>query len=470
MSELPPPDPFSDDLLDRKPFCGDLERFLLIEQHFVDGGLVVSLNGSFGSGKTTFLNMWAQDLTQRRKDKPDLPRPVVVNAWESDYCGDPLIALISALSQALEDKAAPSPEPKKAAKLREAAKDIGWFSVGLANSVVSNVTGADAVAAAELAEEKKTRRREVNQPPVNILEAYETKRAALEKLKAVLTTTFGGPEPKAFVFIDELDRCRPDYAVGYLETIKHIFDIHGIVFVLAVDEAQLKSATTVLFGEALVFSEYYRKFSQRTINLPGADKVGLSKLSRDYVRRYLQAEAKRWCIYESQTDLVEHIVTLLVGMKLHPRQIQEVFRILGHALSMSEGRNMRLSSWTFGVAILYMGALRVANREAYNQLGLGMLSVEKLAELLKPLDEGDDNGEWWFQVLVTGMKRDENWENSVVKELVRNGWIEKSAEQNFDVQNALAQFNQSWGGRYGSQNFGLNRVYQHIERLTNFTS
>ena len=33
--------------------------------------------------------------------------------------------------------------------------------------------------------------------------------------------------------IDELDRCRPDYAITYLETIKHIFSIKGTAFVLA---------------------------------------------------------------------------------------------------------------------------------------------------------------------------------------------------------------------------------------------
>ncbi|WAF58355.1 KAP family NTPase [Aeromonas caviae] len=35
----------------------------------------------------------------------------------------------------------------------------------------------------------------------------------------------------AFILIDELDRCRPSYAVEMLETIKHIFDISGVVFV-----------------------------------------------------------------------------------------------------------------------------------------------------------------------------------------------------------------------------------------------
>jgi len=109
-----------------------LERFLLTEHTFVEGSLVVSLNAPFGSGKTTFLRMWADDLTARRVGAPELPRPVIINAWESDYCGDPLLALVSALSRALADTTAPAPEPSNAEGIREAAKDLLWFGVGLA--------------------------------------------------------------------------------------------------------------------------------------------------------------------------------------------------------------------------------------------------------------------------------------------------------------------------------------------------
>ena len=38
-----------------------------------------------------------------------------------------------------------------------------------------------------------------------------------------------------FVFIDELDRCRPTYAIELLERIKHLLDIDGLVFILAMD-------------------------------------------------------------------------------------------------------------------------------------------------------------------------------------------------------------------------------------------
>jgi predicted KAP-like P-loop ATPase len=39
--------------------------------------------------------------------------------------------------------------------------------------------------------------------------------------------------------VDELDRCRSDYAISYLQTIKHIFDIKAAVFLLAADRKHL---------------------------------------------------------------------------------------------------------------------------------------------------------------------------------------------------------------------------------------
>ena len=151
MSDTSPADAFTLDLLERKPFSQELERFLLTEHHFVEGGLVVSFNAPFGSGKTTFLRMWAGDLAERRKRNATLPRSIIINAWESDYCGDPMLAMVSALSQALVDPATPEPDPSKATRIREAAKDVFWFGMGLANSFVSQATGIDAAAAAELA-------------------------------------------------------------------------------------------------------------------------------------------------------------------------------------------------------------------------------------------------------------------------------------------------------------------------------
>lgn len=50
------------------------------------------------------------------------------------------------------------------------------------------------------------------------------------------------------IFIDELDRCRPDYAIEFLEIVKHFFDVQNIIFVLGIDLGQLQYSARSLYG------------------------------------------------------------------------------------------------------------------------------------------------------------------------------------------------------------------------------
>lgn len=79
----------STDAFGWKTFAQTVEKFLLTERSFVEGSLVLSFNAPFGTGKTTFLEMLKNDLEDRRRDNQELPLPILLNAWEEDYCGSP---------------------------------------------------------------------------------------------------------------------------------------------------------------------------------------------------------------------------------------------------------------------------------------------------------------------------------------------------------------------------------------------
>jgi len=82
-------------------------------------------------------------------------------------------------------------------------------------------------------EEKETTRR--CSYSVRYVFMYQGRKAAMESLKKAIREFVAASEPRVLFLVDELDRCRPDYAITYLETIKHIFDIKGAVFLLAAD-------------------------------------------------------------------------------------------------------------------------------------------------------------------------------------------------------------------------------------------
>ncbi|MGH8271166.1 MAG: P-loop NTPase fold protein, partial [Gammaproteobacteria bacterium] len=106
---------FDQDLLDLRDFSKRLEKFIDTEIVFVDGSLVVALSSKFGSGKTTFLKMWKSSLEETTAGKPFV---VSLNAWESDYYGDPLFAIISGMVESIQNKG------ESAERLINAAKDL----------------------------------------------------------------------------------------------------------------------------------------------------------------------------------------------------------------------------------------------------------------------------------------------------------------------------------------------------------
>lgn len=70
-----------------------------------------------------------------------------------------------------------------------------------------------------------------------------------------------------FVFIDELDRCRPTYAIELLETVKHLFEIKGMIFVIATDTDQLQHSIKAVYGNRFDARKYLDRFFHRSFSL-----------------------------------------------------------------------------------------------------------------------------------------------------------------------------------------------------------
>lgn len=122
----------------------------------------------------------------------------------------------------------------------------------------------------------------------SLTDNYKKQIRAIEDTKSLLKeyATFFKPEGeknnKVFILIDELDRCRPTYAIEMLETIKHFFDIPNFVFVIATDTQQLSHSIKAVYGSGFDGSEYLSRFFNRTATLPQGKLRGfiLNELSK----------------------------------------------------------------------------------------------------------------------------------------------------------------------------------------------
>ena len=442
---------FEEDLLELRGFAERLEKFIAVEHDYVEGSLVIALSAKFGSGKTSFLRMWSESLNKREQEEK--PLIVCLNAWESDYFGDPLFAIISALSDSLKR------EGKSAEKLLGAAKDFGWFATAIGGQIVKKMTGIDVVAAGKMSEEKKGKREEKLKTLPDTFSIYEGRRNAMEALKSTIQEYVESSSPKVLFLVDELDRCRPDYAISYLETIKHIFNINGAVFLLAADRRHLANSAKAAFGPDLDFEEYYRKFIHREVSLPEIPKEGYSRLATSYVNYYLEREGERLCFMKLEHHRVENISELVAALKLTPRQIQEVFRTLGHVFATTEENRGRLL-WCLAVGTIFMAAVKIGASDFYNQIGRKKLAPLEAANFLKSL-LGDGHYDWWFILLLTGGGL-ENPAGKKVEEIMKDVGLLSNGTA-FDSTKVLNGWHYGWGHNLGNS---FTHIHEKIEQIS----
>lgn len=259
--EVPEDDPFKHDLLGR-------EKPVEILTHLigsVEGPCVLAIDAAWGTGKTTFIRMWSQYL--RNENFP----VIEFNAWENDFAGDPFVALSAELTDGLNkytDKGKPLAQKidttKKAAAevLRRAAPGVLRVATAGILDVSPLIEKEIGQALASYAEERLSKYQETK----DSVKAF--KKSLKEIACELMKPRDGQPGRPLVVIIDELDRCRPSYAVELLEVAKHLFAVDNIIFVLAVNRSQLAHSIRVLYGSDFDAEGYLRRFFDLDFQLP----------------------------------------------------------------------------------------------------------------------------------------------------------------------------------------------------------
>lgn len=230
-----------------------------------DENLVIALDGAWGSGKSFFLKCW---VGQHLQDHGASTQTVYFDAFQHDYLDDPLIALTAAISERIEQE----PE-SKAAKAWKVAKNAAPFlgkaalrlgTAALVGKAIS-LTGEDDGAANDIGDKLAEESGEISKSLAEFWSKEDGKRAAMEAFKKALVQLTqpdeaGSPTQKLVIVIDELDRCRPDYALSLLEIIKHFFAVDGVHFVLGVNLKELQNSVRARYGAGVDAAKYLSKF------------------------------------------------------------------------------------------------------------------------------------------------------------------------------------------------------------------
>lgn len=252
-----------------------IDFIMALEQ--IEENMFISLDAKWGAGKTFYVRQIEQSLnflTRKAKGlniEEDVETafsknqllgtlelehtyfPVYYNAWLYDNHSDPLMSLILSITKACECYFDEKLNSNTLSDKIFSLMDSFSFSIGCVQ-FGSNFGNA---------KEKFSGK--------DILSAVKTEEEIRDKVKEIFDSIIVENVQKLVIFIDELDRCRPNFAIEMLERIKHYFDDDRIIFIASVNREQLIHSISKYYGTNFDSTGYLDKFFDRNVYLPEID-------------------------------------------------------------------------------------------------------------------------------------------------------------------------------------------------------
>ena len=375
--EVPVDAPFMNDSLSREESAKALSQFVLSANE----PMVACIDAPWGQGKTTFLRMWEQHLKNKK-----VPT-IYFNAWENDFSDDALISLIGEIGSALSELSKTGDE-STVKDYFEHTKSIGIGLIKRSVPVAAKIATAGALDLDKITEQALASLAE--SVAKEQIEKYESSKNSIQEFRNSLqnlASTISEKDPKPLVFIiDELDRCRPTYAIEVLEKAKHFFNVENIVFVLGADKTQLGSSIKAVYGEGLNVNGYLRRFIDFDYLLPPPEKGRYVKslFERFGFKEYFSQKTGRDSQYEQEHALIM-FKDLFDLYKMTLREQEHCCSLLSLAT-----RTTPHDKKLFPLFLCYLIVLKVNDPNSYKQLLSEEMQPKELLELLKSIPGGED--------------------------------------------------------------------------------
>ena len=266
-----------------KPTFDNLKNTLLADSvgrnesiaHFIafldktEGNIAIALNDSWGNGKTFFVKQTQMVLRSYDSSNEELVKvkeciekylknppvkhyiPVYYDAWSNDCDNDPILSIIFTMLHDIADL-----------QQYEVTDKNWWDRITSGMEIISTSIGGprikqflDSIKGKNPFEELK----KIKETDQILNDIFDT---LLEKY----------PEDSRIIFfIDELDRCCPDFAVRLLERIKHHFLHEKVIFVLTINSLELQHTIKRHYGNDFNADQYLNRFFDFSIPLPAVD-------------------------------------------------------------------------------------------------------------------------------------------------------------------------------------------------------
>ena len=361
--------------------------------------MVAGVYGGWGSGKTTVMRM----LEARLKAEPKV-LTLWFDAWkygrtEQTLWRALLLRLIEALAEKLpsllKEEGGDTKEMEKTFEQMRASLyrsqsftekggvKVNWSAaVPFAADWLLRLTRLEESGLGDLFKGKEDAEEALKLIQQEEVTRYREQVTSLEQfedgLKGLIDEHIVTPGRTLFIFIDDLDRCLPDEAVGALEAVKLFLDLEGCVFILGMDREVVERGIIQRYppiqglGDDKPASRIDpRQYLDKIIQLP----ITLPPLTSAQISRYLDELFKKDGVHPllpACRKLIE------IAAPPNPRTLKRVLNVLSLLLSLDlvkeEDGTKRLAKIVL-LQVLFDDAYKLVVADPFN-----LLEMEKAAQ------------------------------------------------------------------------------------------
>lgn len=342
------------DLLNREKFIENTIK-IINQLSEIKKGCCFAIEGGWGIGKTFVIEKIEEQLKRIPSEKSNDDRYFVFhyNCWQHDYYEEPAVAIISAMLASIKkDEVLVNEEAEKV--IKAGYEFVGEELKKIAGLYIENKIGINLISWAEdIKNNKETTQKAEHEfdQMFNFSQTIEKVRKKLEKIAQKRTIV---------LFVDELDRCIPQYAIKVLERLHHIFyGLDNVVVIMAIDRNQLEHSVEEMFGarvndSSIDIEKYLKKFIDFSVVLDNG------RINESYLEKYQIYFEKFTMEHDDDTKEMYNILSELLADNIDIRRQEKIIEKANmvHSLVCSEKIDISvaifeimyevLKQWKFG--------------------------------------------------------------------------------------------------------------------------